>query len=101
MPRVIFVMTYNVHSCAQKEPILRPGFTCGGIYETWETGLLVDGRDYYLAFYRAAREPRRYILMAGWQFDSQVRLLREKDLKEAGEDPSPLSFLNDRWNRGG
>ena len=62
--------------------ILKPGRNCQGIYETLEAGLFIDGQDYYRAFYRAASQARRYILLAGWQFDSRVALLRGKDLKE-------------------
>jgi phospholipase D1/2 len=43
-------------------------------------GLLVDAEDYYTAFYRAALQARRYILLSGWQFDRGVKLLRGKDV---------------------
>jgi phospholipase D1/2 len=46
-------------------------------------GLLVDAKDYYTAFYRAALGARRYILLSGWQFDRGVQLLREKDVAYA------------------
>jgi len=74
--------------------ILQPGVTCWSIEEVCNTGLLIDGRDYYRAFYHAARTARRYILIAGWQFDSAVDLLRGDDLKEADTDVRFLSFLN-------
>ena len=41
-----------------------------------QAGLLVDGDDYYRAFYEAAQNAERYILLAGWQFDSDASLLR-------------------------
>ena len=56
--------------------ILAPGTNCMGIYPVHETGVLVDACDYYRAFYLSALKARRYILLAGWQFDSEVRLLR-------------------------
>jgi phospholipase D1/2 len=43
-------------------------------------GLLVDARDYYVAFYRAALQARRSILLSGWQFDRGVQLLRGEDV---------------------
>jgi phosphatidylserine/phosphatidylglycerophosphate/cardiolipin synthase-like enzyme len=53
-------------------------------------GLLVDARDYYRALYRAAEQAERYILLAGWQFDSDVRLLRGQDAENAR---LPVEFL--------
>lgn len=56
-------------------------------------GVLVDGADYYRAFYWAARRAERYILMSGWQFDSGVQLVRG-DEAAAGEEVRFLKFLN-------
>jgi phospholipase D1/2 len=75
--------------------ILKPGSNCWQIGEVVKTGLLVDGRDYYRAFYQAAKDAERYILLSGWQFDSNVVLLRGKDAEAAGVDVPLLSFLND------
>jgi len=84
----------HVQRSIQLEPILKLGSNCWSIEEVQETGLLIDGRDYYRAFYRAASGARRYILIAGWQFDSVVRLLRGEDSKEAGGEVCFLPFLN-------
>jgi phospholipase D1/2 len=65
-----------------------------GIYEVRSSGLIVDGRDYYKAFYHAAKKARQYILLAGWQFDSDILLLRGRDAEEAGGEMRLLSFLN-------
>ncbi|SNB46307.1 phospholipase D-like domain-containing protein [Geobacter sp. DSM 9736] len=73
--------------------ILQPGVNCSGIYDTGATGLLIDACDYYRAFYHAARTAQRYILIAGWQFDSEVQLLRGQEAREAGEDVRLLPFL--------
>ena len=56
--------------------ILKPGSNCMGLFEAGETGLLIDACDYYRAFYHTAGQARKYLLLAGWQFDSDVRLLR-------------------------
>jgi len=79
--------------------IIRPGRNCWRVADVSTTGLLVDGRDYYRAFYCAAKKARNYILISGWQFDSNVTLLRGKDAKVAGEEPALLSFLNDLCER--
>jgi phospholipase D1/2 len=74
--------------------ITEPGRNCYAVQEVERTGLLIDGRDYYRAFWSAARMAQRFILIAGWQFDSDVRLLRGKDATEAGEDAILLPFLD-------
>lgn len=76
------------------DTILKPGSNCWDIAEVSKTGLLVDARDYYRAFYHAARSAKSYILISGWQFDSNVVLLRGEDAKNAGEEPALLAFLN-------
>jgi phospholipase D1/2 len=73
--------------------ILNIGCNCWDISDAKETGLLIDGRDYYLAFYRAASMAKRYIFICGWQFDSDVCLVRGQDVPE-GNDIGLLSFLN-------
>ena len=73
--------------------ILKIGNNCWDITDAKETGLLIDGRDYYRAFYRAASMADRYILICGWQFDSDVSLVRGQDVAE-GNDVGLLSFLN-------
>lgn len=75
--------------------ILQPGRNCLGLFDVEETGLLVDARNYYLAFHDAARQAQRFILVAGWQFDSDVELARGGDRLGRGEDTRLLPFLND------
>lgn len=76
--------------------ILKPGTNCMGMYQVDATGLLVDACDYYRAFYRCALKARRYILLAGWQFDSEVQLLRGEEAqaaRQAGIEVRLLAFL--------
>jgi len=73
--------------------ILKPGSNCMDIYQAKETGVLVDACDYYRAFYHAACKARRYILLTGWQFDSEVRLLRGEEAKNPAMDVRFLRFL--------
>ena len=74
--------------------ILQPEKNCWTINKVTESGLLIDGRDYYRAFYQAARTAEEYILISGWQFDSDVALLRGADSDAAGESAQFLTFLN-------
>lgn len=53
-------------------------------------GLLVDADDYYRAFYAAGQTAEHYILLAGWQFDSDACLLRGHEAEGA---PLPVALL--------
>jgi phosphatidylserine/phosphatidylglycerophosphate/cardiolipin synthase-like enzyme len=75
--------------------ILEPERNCWAISEVTESGLLVDGKDYYRAFYQATRNAEDYILISGWQFDSDVALLRGRDADGAAGSVQFLTFLND------
>jgi len=79
--------------------ILKPGSNCMGIYQTSETGVLVDACDYYRAFYQTASQARRFLLLAGWQFDSEVRLLRGEEHNAADDDVRFLNFLENLCER--
>lgn len=57
-------------------------------------GLLIDARDYFREFYRAALSAQRSILISGWQFDRNVALLRGKDAEGAPLPVTLLEFLN-------
>ena len=55
-----------------------------------EVGLLIDAEDYYRSFYHAARTAKKRLLISGWQFDSDVALLRGAEAERA---PAPVEFL--------
>lgn len=65
----------------------------------WKTGqpdaagVLVDAAAYYAAFYRAALQAKKTIILSGWQFDSGVPLLRGADAPP-GAEVRLLPFLN-------
>ncbi len=67
------------------------------VHPQTRAGILIDARDYYRAFYEVARQARRSILLLGWQFDSDVQLVRGEDLPPdtAPEDVTLLEFLDD------
>jgi phospholipase D1/2 len=71
---------------------LLTGKTAWRIHERATSGLLIDARDYYRAFYEAASRAKRSILILGWQFDSDVQLLRGDDLPP-GADPKDVELL--------
>lgn len=66
--------------------------TAWRIHDGVESALLIDGRDYYRAFYSAALGAKKSILLLGWQFDSDVQLLRGEDLP-AGTAPEEVQLL--------
>ena len=72
------------------------GKTTWRVHENARSALLVDGREYYKAFYEAARGARRSILLLGWQFDSDVELVRGDDLPPGvtPEDVELMTFLD-------
>ncbi len=71
---------------------LLTGKTAWRIHENAASGLLIDAHDYYRAFYEAASRAKRSILMLGWQFDSDVQLVRGDELP-AGADPKDYELL--------
>jgi phosphatidylserine/phosphatidylglycerophosphate/cardiolipin synthase-like enzyme len=68
------------------------GKTAWRVHERVRSGLLIDADDYYRAFYVAASQAKRSILILGWQFDSDVQLLRGDDLPE-GSDPRDYQLI--------
>ena len=68
------------------------GKTAWRVHEHVRSGLLIDAQDYYRAFYVAASRAKRSILVLGWQFDSDVQLLRGDDVPH-GRDPKDYELL--------
>lgn len=76
------------------QQILIPGKTCWCFARADRAGVLVDGSTYYRAFYRAAEQAQRSLLIAGWQFDSDTLLLRGTDAERATLPLELLAFLD-------
>lgn len=53
-------------------------------------GVIVDAEAYYSCVYQALIRARRYVLIAGWQFDTEVALLRGEAATAA---PYPVRWL--------
>jgi phospholipase D1/2 len=81
------------------KPLLIPGVTCSTIVPDGRAGLLVDGRDFYRAFYEAACLAERSIVMAGWQFSSGVELIRGDDVTSCDLPTSLIDFLAELCKR--
>jgi phosphatidylserine/phosphatidylglycerophosphate/cardiolipin synthase-like enzyme len=75
--------------------VIIPGRNCWTVEEASDAGVLVDARAYYKELYRAAQKARSYIAITGWQFDSDVALLRGDDLGEARGEARLLPMLDE------
>lgn len=75
-------------------PLLKLGRNAWCEESVERVGLLIDGDDYYRAFYEAGQQATRYILLAGWQFDTDACLLRGADAERAPLPVSLLEYLN-------
>jgi phospholipase D1/2 len=76
-----------------KESILRPGENCCAVAQARRVALLVDGEAYFRAFFHAALQAQRSIVILGWDFDSRTQL--HFDETKAGDPPALLGdFLN-------
>ncbi|HUS67893.1 MAG TPA: phospholipase D-like domain-containing protein [Kofleriaceae bacterium] len=73
--------------------LLVAGDTCATVVTAPRSGLLVDGRDFYSALYHALSRARKSIFMAGWQFASNVELLRGEDAAGAALPTDFIGFL--------
>lgn len=80
-------------------PLLIPGETCATTVDNTRGGLLVDGRDFYRAFYDAACKAEHTILMAGWQFSSSVELLRGEDATSCDLPTKLIDLLTELCKR--
>jgi uncharacterized membrane protein YdjX (TVP38/TMEM64 family)/phosphatidylserine/phosphatidylglycerophosphate/cardiolipin synthase-like enzyme len=73
--------------------LLRPGYNCWRVARAERVGLLVDAKDYFEAFHRAALKAERSILILAWDFNSRTRL--HFDPVPKGGPPAELGeFLN-------
>lgn len=75
--------------------ILEPKRNCWKFGEVASSGLLIDAEDYFKAIYDAASQAKHSILMTGWQFNSDTRLLRGNDAAVSHTDTRLLPFLNE------
>src|SRR6185369_8580754 len=64
------------HAAAARdaESLLRPGYNCWRVAQANRVALLVDAKDYFAAFHRAALNAQRSIVVLAWDFNSHTRL---------------------------
>src|SRR5688500_11960895 len=70
--------------------LLVPGFTCADVLPAPRSGVLIDSRDFFCAAYEACCKAERSIVMAGWQFSSDFKLLKGDD---AASCDRPIDFV--------
>ena len=73
--------------------LLVPGLTCAELLPAPRSGVLVDGHDFYRAVFEACCKAERSIVMAGWQFESTVELLRGDEATGCGRPTKLVEFL--------
>jgi phospholipase D1/2 len=79
---------------APRQAILQRGRNCWVADAPVDSlGLLIDGDNYYRAFYRAASQAQHYIFLAGWRFNSDAQLLYGREAERAGTDAKLQPFL--------
>jgi len=77
----------------ESETLLRPGYNCWSVAAAERVALLVDAKDYFEAFYRAALKAERSIIVLAWDFNSHTKL--HFDPVPRGGPPAELGdFLN-------
>lgn len=71
---------------AAREPtgLLRPGRNCWRIERASRLAFLIDGQAYFSAFAAAAERARHSIVIAGWDFNSRIRLQPDDDRRPVG-----------------
>jgi phospholipase D1/2 len=73
--------------------LLRLGYNCWAVAQAERVAFIIDAKDYFEAFYRAALRARRSIMIVGWDFNSQTRLHYDPVAKDG--PPTLLGeFLN-------
>jgi len=81
---------------------LRPGRNCWKIANATRSSVIIDGEDYFKAFYQACVNAQEQIIILGWDFDRKERLHRDdivRDLPdELGEFLSTLVKRNSKLN---
>jgi uncharacterized membrane protein YdjX (TVP38/TMEM64 family)/phosphatidylserine/phosphatidylglycerophosphate/cardiolipin synthase-like enzyme len=77
----------------EAESLLRTGYNCWSVAAAERVALLVDAKDYFDAFYRAALKAERSIVILAWDFNSNTKL--HFDPVPKGGPPAELGeFLN-------
>ncbi|MGH7257939.1 MAG: VTT domain-containing protein [Nitrospiraceae bacterium] len=66
-------------SSSVRPSLFEPGRNCWRIEAAKRAAFLVDGEAYYRAFREVAIEAQRSIFVLGWDFDTRIRMLIDRD----------------------
>ena len=78
---------------ASGKSLLRLGYNSWALAHAERVAFIVDAKDYFEAFYRAALRAEKSIVILGWDFNSQTRLHHDPVAKDG--PPALLGeFLN-------
>jgi phosphatidylserine/phosphatidylglycerophosphate/cardiolipin synthase-like enzyme/uncharacterized membrane protein YdjX (TVP38/TMEM64 family) len=75
------------------QSLLRLGYNCWAIAHAERVAFIVDAKEYFEAFHRAALRAQRSIIILGWDFNSQTRLHHDPVPKDG-----PPALLGDFLN---
>ncbi|MBA3518011.1 MAG: phospholipase [Rhizobiales bacterium] len=68
-----------------KPPVLVPGKTCWRMERADRFAVIVDAADYFAALRSSILKARRRVLLIGWDFDTRIKLERERSDSKAPE----------------
>ncbi len=77
----------------EPDSLLRPGYNCWNVVQSERVAMLIDAKDYFEAFHRAALKAQRSILVLAWDFNSRTRLHFDP-VPRAGPPAELGEFLN-------
>lgn len=73
--------------------IMEPGQNCWKVVQANRAAVLIDGQDYYAAFYHAVQQAQSSVIILAWDIDSRMQLIRGE--AETAKLPVELGrFLN-------
>lgn len=66
-------------SSAAQSSLFVPGRNCWRVERAEDAAFLIDGESYFRAFRAAALHARHSIIILGWDFDSRIRMLIDRE----------------------
>ena len=66
-------------SSAARSSLFAPGRNCWRVERAERASFLIDGESYFRAFRAAALHARHSIIILGWDFDSRIRMLIDRE----------------------
>ena len=91
--RVALIRKEKATERAAPQSLLRLGYNVWAVAHSERVAFIVDAKDYFEAFHRAALRAQRSIMILGWDFNSRTRLHHEPVPKDG-----PPALLGDFLN---